>query len=223
MSMFNGRRSRAAAAILIFGLSTGPMPLWGQARTQGTYSATVKVSGTETRGDTRRVTYQAEIKMKIPVPGGNRSSAVIDISDVSAPSATVTVTQYNLEERNATPDSDGKITSWKCELAGPSTVPMMASGMLNLNYSKQNYSMYVSLVAIEETKLKCVNSRTGPYTRNETMGFFFGTTEPDSIPHDELPYKDAAQIAAKFRLVPKGAMKEKYLPQDQEWELTLVK
>jgi len=32
-----------------------------------------------------------------------------------------------------------------------------------------------------------------------------------------------ARIAAKFKLVPKGEMKGRFLPQDQEWEFVLKK
>lgn len=196
---------------------------WGQTGKYGTYEGTIKISGTQTGGKTKQVKYGATIKINIPVNDGRTTSAVLDISDVSTPSATVTITQWDLEERNASPDSDGKITSWKCQLAGPATVPMMASGVLNLNHRGKNYSMFVSLVGMEEVPLKCVNSRTGPYNKAEAMGFFFGTSELDVIPPVELPLTNAARIAANHTLVPVSAMKGQYEPQQQEWELVLKK
>ena len=213
----------ATACILAVGLCGGAQPAWGQGRTFGTYAATVRIAGTEVDGETRRVVYRAEVKMNIPVNDGNPSRAIISIDDVGEPSAKVTITQWDLEERNTSPNADGQITSWKCQLAAPVTVPMLATGVLNLDYRKRIYSMFVSLSGVEEAPLRCVNSRSGPYTKGESLLFFFGTTELDTIPHDALPLSDPARISAKFRLVPKGAMKGQFLPQDQEWELVLKK
>lgn len=221
------RQGSSLFALTVSSLAAGlvgcTIPAFGQSKTQGTYAATVKIAGTETGGDTKRVTYKAEVKMNIPVKDGNPSRAIINISDVDEPSAKVTISQWDLEERNADPNSDGKITSWKCRLAAPVTVPMSATGVLNLDYQKRVYSMFFALTAMEEVRLQCVNSRSGPYTQEEALGFFFGTTELDTIPHDALPMSDPARIAAKFTLVPKGEMKGQYLPQEQEWELVLGK
>jgi hypothetical protein len=211
------------ACLFAAGLGGGTLPALGQSRTQGAYSATVKVAGTETGGETRRVVYKAEVKMNIPLTDGNQTRAIINVTDVDEPSAKVTISQWDLEERNASPNSDGKITSWKCRLTAPVTVPMMAAGVLNLDYRKRTYSMFLALTSMEDVPLSCVNSRTGPYTTEQAMGFFFGTTEIDTNPHDTLPLTDPARIAAKHTLVPKGEMKGQYLPQDQEWELVLKK
>lgn len=207
---------------VLVGLAVVSCAGWGQTGKHGTYEGTIKVSGTGTDGDTSRVNYSAIIKITIPVTDGSTSSAVIDISDVSKPSATVTVTRWDLEERNASADSDGKITSWKCQLAEPATVPMMASGVLNLNHRKKSYSMFVSLAPTEEVRLKCVNSRTGPYNTTGSPGVFFGTNELD-VTNIELPFTDAARITAQHTLVPQSGMKGRYLPQQQEWELVLKK
>lgn len=223
------RALRTASAVvlksvpLFAGLACMAGAGWGQAGKFGTYEGTVKVSGTETGGKTKVVKYGGTINIKIPVNDGSTSTAVIDISDVSKPSATVTITQWDIEDRNASPGMDGKITSWKCQLAGPATVPMMASGVLNLNHRKKTYSMFVALVGIEEVPMKCVNSRTGPYTGSEAMGFFFGTSELDVIPPVELPLTNVARITANHTLVPVSAMKGQYEPQQQEWELVLKK
>jgi hypothetical protein len=161
--------------------------------------------------------------MNIPVNDGNPLRAIINIDDVGEPSAKVTITQWDLEERNAFPNADGQITSWKCRLAAPVTVPMLATGVLNQDYRKRSYSMFLALSGVEDAPLRCVHSRTGPYTKGEALSFFFGTTELNTAPHDTLPLNDPARIAAKFKLVPKGEMKGQFLPQDQEWELVLKK
>jgi hypothetical protein len=96
------------------------------------------------------------------VNDGNPSRAIINIDDVSEPSAKVTITQWDLEERNAFPNADGQITSWKCRLAAPVTIPMLATGVLNLDYRKRSYSMFVALSGVEDAPLRCVHSRTGP-------------------------------------------------------------
>ena len=212
-----------AACILAMGLCGGAQSAWGQGRTFGTYAATVKIAGTEVDGEARRVVYRAEVKMNIPVNDGNPSRTIIHIDGVSEPSAKVTLTQRDLEERNTSRNSDGQITSWKCQLAAPVTVPMLAAGVLNLDYRKWLYSMFVALTGVEEAPLRCVNSLSGLYTKGEAMSFFFGTTELDTIPHDTLALNDPARITAKYKLVPKGGMKGQYLLQDQEWGLVLKK
>jgi len=199
------------------------LPVLPQPGKYGTYSGTVKVSGTEIGGVRKNVRYAATIQITVPVNDGGSSSAMLEISDVDKPSATVTVTQYDLEGRDSEPDSDGKITSWKCTLAGSATVPAIAQGVLNLDYSKKTHSGYISTVTTKPVPMNCVNSRSGPYKHSEPLNFFFGTNEPDVMPYKELPFTDAARLAAKYTLVPQSAMKGRFGPQSQEWEFLLKK
>ena len=129
--------------------------------------------------------YEATIEIAIPVNDGSTSTKVLEISDVERPSGRVTVTKYELEERNSSPDSDGKYTSWKCSLGGPVTVPAMAQGVLDISPGAGSYSTYVALVSTEPVPLDCVNSRSGAYRKSEAMTFFFGTNEPSAIPYTE--------------------------------------
>lgn len=101
---------------------------------------------------------------------------------------------------------------------------MTASVVLNLHSTKRTCSKFVLINGAEELPLECVNSRRGPYRGSETMGFFFGTTEPEpaTIPHHELSCKDAARTAT-FTLVPKGEMKQQCLPQKPEGKPVLQK
>lgn len=213
--------NRAWGILILAGVLAGlagPAP----AQEPGVYKAKVKVSGVQAESEnaTRRVTYAAEIEIGIPVTRRRSSSALFEVNDVAEPSAAVTVTQWSLEERNATPDSDGKITSWRCELASPAELHMFASGSLDLNYTRGTYSMYVSLVPTEEVKLNCENSRTGPYKQLEALGFFFGTHNPSAAEHRELPFQDAAHIKGGYTLMPEE-LGGQYLWQEQEWELVL--
>lgn len=199
------------------------VPAAAQAGRYGTYHGTVKVSGTEREGETKLAVYEATIEIAIPVNDGSTSTKVLEISDVERPSGRVTVTKYELEERNASPDSDGKYTSWKCRLDGQVTVPAMAQGVLNISPGSGTYSTYVALVSTEPVPLSCVNSRTGAYRRSEGMTFFFGTNEPSAIPYTELPFTDAARIVGRHTLVPEYEMKDTHLPQAQEWQFVLRK
>ena len=199
-------------------LLAAALPALPQTGKYGAYTGTVKVSGTETAGVRKNVRYAATIQITIPIDDSSTSSAILEIGDVDKPSAKVNVTQYDLDGRNNEPDSDGKITSWKCTLAGPVTVPAIAQGVLNVNYSGKTHSGYISTVTTEPVPMNCVNSRSGPYKHAEPLNFFFGTNEPDVVPYTELPFADAARLTAKFTLVPKSAMKGKFGPQTQEWE-----
>ena len=188
----------------------------------GTYSGTVVVSGTEI-GKFSKATFAATINIAMPLTSGNARSAMAEISDVDKPSATATITQWDLEARNSGPDSDGKITSWTCKLAAPVTVPMNASGVLNVDFSAKKYSMFVALASLKSMALNCVNSRSGPYKDNKGVALYFGTNEPDVLPYKELPFADPLRLAAKYTLVPVSAMKGQAGPLQQEWDFKLTR
>jgi hypothetical protein len=199
------------------GVASALAPASGQNVMQGTYAATVKVSGTETQGKTKKIAYEAEIRLDLPFKSASSFSIISEVDTAPQPSAKVLITKWSLEERNASPDSDGKITSWKCELAAPTTVKAQASGNFGLNYREKKYSMFVAVTSVDMIPVNCVNSRSGPYKDETVPGFFFGTNEPDN--RNELPYTDPAQIRATYTLVPNASMKDQYLPQAQTWTL----
>jgi hypothetical protein len=178
------------------------------------------VSGTETEKH-GTVNYRATITVSLPLTDGNDRAARAEVDDVDKPSAMATITQWEVAKRNASPDSDGKITSWKCSLAKPTEVPMNGSGVLNVDYRKKTHSMFVSLASRKQIPLNCVNSRSGPYKQQVGVGLFFGTNEPDVQPWKELPFADASRLAAKHVLVPVSQMKGRYAPQEQEWDFRL--
>lgn len=69
----------------------------------------------------------------------------------------------------------------------------------------------------------CTNSRSGAYRKDQLVGLFFGTNEPDVQPWKELPYTDAARLTAKYKLVPVSLMKGRNGPRHQEWDLRFTR
>lgn len=187
----------------------------------GIYSGTVTMSGTEIGQD--HVTFRASVKVSLPLTGGDKSSATAEVGDIDKPSATATIQQWDLVGKNASADSDGKVTSWTCALAAPAEVPMNAQGMLNVNYRAKTHSMFVALVSTKPIPLNCTNSRSGPYKKDQYVSLFFGTNEPDVQPWKKLPFADAARLTAKYKLVPVSHMKGRNGPLDQEWDLKLTR
>lgn len=183
----------------------------------GAYKGVVSVSGSEI-GKHGKVDYKATVKVSLPVADRSEGATRAEAGDVEKPSAMATITQYELEARNASPDSDGKITSWKCSLVAPTDVPMNASGALDIDHRTKKYAMFVALVGMKPVPLKCVNSRSGAYKDSKPVGLFFGTNPPELMGSVELPYKDPARLVAKHRMTPQG-----HGPVDMEWELQLTK
>jgi len=188
-----------------------------QAGKLGVYTGTVAITGTELGQE--KVSYRALVKISLPLTSANSRSAMAELDDVDKPSATATISQWDLAGKNSSADSDGKFTSWTCSLAAPTEVPMNGSGTLNLDYRAKTHSMFIALVSTKTIPLKCVNSRSGAYKQNKSVSLFFGTSEPDVLPWKELPFADAARLAAKFQLVPVSQMKGRNGPTDMEWDL----
>ena len=197
----------------------------GMAQAQGSklgvYTGTVVVSGTEL--GLENVTFSASVKISLPLTSADKASAMAELDDVDKPSALATISQWDLAGRNASADSDGKVTTWTCRLAAPTDVPMNGSGTLNLDYRAKTHSMFIALVALKPIPLNCVNSRSGPYKKAHSVSLFFGTNEPDVQPWKGLPFKDAAQLTATHKLVPVSSMKGRNGPLDQTWDLRLVR
>ncbi|HSC74871.1 MAG TPA: hypothetical protein VLB90_01385 [Pseudomonadales bacterium] len=186
----------------------------------GVYTGTVNISGEEL-GENSQTRFSGEVKIRIPLTSRNDTTAMADVGDVETPSATVLVKQWSTTSKGSSPDSDGQITTWSCEIAAPTEVPMNAQGTLNIDYSAKKYSMFIALVALKSVPLKCVNSRSGAYKDEIATGFFFGTNEPDLVPWIELPFADASSLKATYQLVPVNAMKGQYGPVDMAWDLKL--
>lgn len=83
--------------------------------------------------------------------------------------------------------------------------------------------MFVALVALKPIPFNCVNSRSGPYRKAQSVSLFFGTNEPDVQPWKALPFKDPAHLSVTHKLVPASSMKGRNGPLDQTWALRLVR
>ncbi|MBL0141644.1 MAG: hypothetical protein IPP91_06145 [Betaproteobacteria bacterium] len=191
----------------------------------GAYTGTVTISGTElsAAGNPGKVDFRATVKITLPLTSRSDTSAMAELSDIDKPSASAEITQWDLAGRNASADSDGKITSWTCALAAPTTIPMNGQGTLNVDYRKKTHSMFIALVSLKPIPLRCVNSRSGAYRQTRTVSLFFGTSEPDVLPWKELPFADPARLSAKYRLVPVSQMKGRYAPVEMAWDLQLTR
>jgi hypothetical protein len=186
----------------------------------GVYTGTVAVSGTmtENRG---KETYHADVKISLPLTDRDDSSAMAEMGDVDKPSATATITQWEVVGKETVPDQrDGKLDSWHCSIAGPIEVPMNASGVLNLDYRAKTHSMSIALVALKTIPLKCAHSRTGPYKENKTVSLVIGTTVMGE-PFKELPFADPARLTATYKLVPPAGTG--FGPIDMVWDLRLTR
>ncbi len=205
----------AAAACAVFAGA-----VQAQSSKLGAYQGTVVITGVETSAHTS-VNFGATVKIGLPVTDAGKSSARAEADDVDKPSAMATITQWDTKGRNASPDSDGKITSWSCALAAPTEVPMNASGALDLDYRSKTYWMFVGLVAKKTVPLKCTNSRSGAYKKDELVALAFGNSEPGAAQRNELGYADAARLMAKSRLVPSGQATGSFV--DMAWDLRLAR
>jgi len=209
----------AAAALACVGTTS---ETYAQAGKMGAYAGSVAVSGSEV-GKTSKTDFRATLKVNLPVSSSDEGSMRAEVDDLDKPSVMATITQWDLEARNASADSDGKITSWKCSLAAATEVPMNASGALDVDRRTKKHAMFVALVATRPIPLKCVNSRSGAYKKTEIVGLFFGTSVPELMPANAVPYADVARLTAKHKLQPAGSMQGRYGPVDMEWDLRLAK
>jgi hypothetical protein len=212
----------ALAALACAGIA---VPAQAQGGKLGAYTGTVTISGTELSagGNPGKVDFRATVKITLPLTSRSATSAMAELDDVDKPSASAEITQWDLVGRNASADSDGKITSWTCALAAPTTVPMNGQGTLNIDFRKKTHSMFIALVSLKPIPLKCVNSRSGPNRQTTTVSLFFGTSEPDVLPWKELPFADPARLSAKYKLVPVSQMKGRYAPVEMAWDLQLTR
>ena len=203
--------------IVAFAVACAATAALAQAGKFGAYKGMVSISGSEVDKH-GKVDYKATVKVSLAVAERSDVATRAEVDDVEKPSAMATITQYELEAHNASADSDGKITSWKCSLVAPTDVPMNASGALGIDHRSKKYSMFVALVGMKPVPLKCVNSRSGAYRESKPVGLFFGTSPPELMGAVELPYQDPARLVAKHRMTPPG-----HGPVDMEWELQLTK
>jgi hypothetical protein len=210
----------AVPGTLLFALVAGAMPALAQKAALGTYDGVVQIDGVELEG-LRRMTYKAEVRISMPLTGGDRRRLEAEINDVGTPSARARFSEFTVESREAAPDSDGRITSWSCKLAEAVEVPMNAQGTLEVDLAAKRYAMYVALAGLSSVPLQCVHSRSGPYRTTRGVALFFGTSGRETIPPAPLPLADAARISARHALPTGPAAGGSSYAAEQRWELTL--
>ena len=186
----------------------------------GTCVGTATVSYAETEG-VSKTEIKGEVKIAIPLTSRDANRANAELDDTGKPSATARITHYEYSSRTTSPDSSGKLSSWTCKLAAPIEVPMMAQGVLDIDYRKKTYTLSISLLAMKQLPVQCVNSRSGPYKENRGASLFLGTHPPGPPPAKGLPFTDPATLAASYKLLPTGEMAGRFSPIEQTWSFQL--
>ena len=210
---------RRNLAVLVSALFLGTFACASIAQDKyGAYAGTVTVTWTE-QGKLSTSKISGTVKISIPIEDKDAKRA--EVGDVDKPSATLTITEWETTGKDSSPDSGGKINTFGCSLAAPTTVPANAQGALEFDHAKKTDWMAVTLVGLKPVPLNCKHSRSGAYKKTESPGLFMGTSVPGEI--KELPYKDPAQIVARYKLDVSHTMKGGTGSIDQAWELKRTK
>jgi hypothetical protein len=205
-----------AAAAVAVACSVGAIQ--AQSGKLGSYSGTIKVSGTEVAP---KVSYSASVKISLPISEKDASSVTAEFLAGEAPDATVLVSQWDESYTEKSADSDGKFSSWSCSLAAPVEIPMTATGVLNVDLKAKKHSLSITLLATKDLAFNCTNSRSGPYKKKQGVALYIGTGAPGAQWETQLPFSDAAHLQASYTLMPTSATKE-HGPIVQEWDLHLT-
>ena len=186
---------------------------------QGTYTGTFEASGSERDP---QVTWKATIKVSLPVT--KRSAEAIESDFLAGDAqATVKVTQYEFFSKQKSADSSGHFQETKCSLAAPMEVPAMATGVLNVDLRKKNYSMSLTIMPMKEVALNCTSTRGTPkFKKNTGVGMALGTGAPGEQWQKPQPLSDPARLAAKFTMDPSQQSQGAVGPVVQEWDLKLT-
>ncbi len=186
----------------------------------GAYSGTINVSGTEINPQVR---YRASVKISLPVTQHDESSARADFLSGEAPSATVLISQWDESFKEKFEDSDGKFSSWTCSLAAPIEVPMMPTGVLNVDLKGKKHALSIILSSTKDVAFNCMDSRSGAYKKKQGVGLYIGTGTPGMQDETQLPFSDAARLNASYTLMPTADTKGQLGPIIQEWDLRLAR
>ena len=186
----------------------------------GAYSGTINVSGTEIEPQVR---YRASVKISLPVTQRDSTSATAEFFSGEAPTATVLLSQWDVSFKEKSADSDGKFSSWTCSLAAPIEIPMMPTGVLNVDLKGKKHALSIILSSTKEVAFNCMHSRSGAYKKKQGVGLYIGTGTPGMQDETQLPFSDAARLNASYTLMPTADTKGQLGPIIQEWDLRLVR
>jgi hypothetical protein len=210
---------KPAAAMTLVILAVCPCSTQAQAGKFGSYSGTINVSGTEVDP---KVTYRASAKVSLPISERKDSSMSAEFLAGEAPNASVLISQWDMSYKEKSADSDGKFSSWTCALAEPVTIPMSATGVLDVDLKAKKHALSLTLLATKEVAFNCVHSRSGPYKKKQGIALYIGTGAPGAHYETQLPFTDPARLSATYTLMPTAATKQ-HGPIVQEWDLRLTK
>lgn len=197
-----------------------PALVLAQAGKLGSYVGTLQVSGTEV---SPQVTYRATIKVSLPVTERDSSSITADFITEDAPNASVQIAQWDSSFTEKSAGSDGKFAHWTCSLAAPVEISMKPTGILNVDLSKKNHELSLTLLSTQDVAFNCVHSQSGAYKKKQGIMLYLGTGAPGAQGKAPMPFTDAARLMAKYTLMPTAETKGKYGPIIQEWDLKLAR
>ena len=189
-----------------------------QASKLGNYTGTFEVAGSERDP---QVTYKATVKVNLPVT--KRTAEAIEAEFLAGEAqGTVKVTQYEYFSKQKSADSSGHFQETKCSLAAPMEVPAMATGVLNVDLRKKNYSLSLVIMPMKEVVLNCTSTRGTPkFTKKQGVGMALGTGAPGEQWEKPQPLSDPARLAAKFTMDASRQSGGAVGPVAQEWDLKL--
>jgi hypothetical protein len=95
---------------------------------------------------------------------------------------------------------------------------MTPTGVLNIDFNAKEYMLSMTLVSIENVKFDCVNSRSGPYKKEQAVTLYIGTSVPGEFA--PLPFTDAAHLTARYTLMPTAETKGESIAQVWKMDLT---
>lgn len=170
-----------------------------------------------------QVRYRASVKISLPVTQHDESSATAEFLSGEAPSATVLISQWDESFKGKFEDSDGKFRSWTCSLAAPIEVPMMPTGVLNVDLKGKKHALSITLLSTKDVAFNCMHSRSGAYKKKQGVSLYIGTGTPGMQYETQLPFSDAARLNASYTLMPTADTKGQLGPIIQERDLRLAR
>ena len=189
------------------------------AQKSGAYVGKFEVSGSERDP---KITYQATVKVNLPVTERTADAINADLLGGDGPPATIKVTQWDYYHREKSADSSGTFVETRCTLPGPVEFPAMAMGVLNVDLRKKDYSMSLTLTPAKQVPVNCSSTREKSFKKNVGIGFAIGTGAPGMQADTPQKLSDPARLAAKFTMDASTQSKGAVGPVVQEWDLKLT-
>ena len=208
-----------AVAIAVCAAAFGARVAYAQAG-QGAYAGTIQVMGTQLGPE---VSYRASVKVTLPVSSRKADAITAEFLAGEAPNAIAKITQWDISHTEKSADSGGQFNSYTCALAAPVEIAMSATGVLDVNLKARTHALSLTLLSTKEVAFNCKHSRSGAYKKKQSVSLYIGTGAPGAHVEKQLPFTDAARLAAKYTLMPTSETKRQYGTIVQEWDLQLTR